>query len=137
MLSTRPNSANTRSEGSSEGVGVLSQGFAGPDRELDPPGLDPPAIASPGPVLVPFSFWLPRADGAARQFIPPDSPALPDSPVRPNPAALRSAITAQLAGLGWTGAEPLRWAITAVDPLRGLQLEGVGVIQAQDCQERR
>ena len=119
---------------------MLSQGFAGPDRVLDPPGLAPAAIAPPRLVLVPFSFWLPRADGAARQFFPPDSQVPPDSPVRPDPpdpAALRSAITAQLAGLGWTGAEPLRWAITSVDPLRGLQLEGVGVIQTQEYQERR
>jgi hypothetical protein len=118
-------------------VAVLSQGFAGPNGGIDPPGLDPPAIDPPRLVLVPFCFWLPRADGAARQFFPPDSLVPPDSPVRPDPAALRSAITAQLADLGWSAAEPLRWAITAVDPLRGLQLEGVGVIQIQECQERR
>jgi hypothetical protein len=100
-------------------------------------------------VLVPFSFWLPRADGAAPQFfppdsrVPPDSPVPLDSPVQPDPsipldpAAMRGAITAHLAGLGWTGAEPLRWAITAVDPLRGLQLEGVGVNQGQSCQPER
>ena len=117
---------------------VLSQGFAGPDGLLDPPGLDPPAIDPPRLVLVPFSFWLPRAACAA----PPPDPQVPASstspqPDPPDPAALRAAIAAQLAGLGLPGAEPLRWAITAVDPLRGLQLEGVGVIQAQVCQERR
>jgi len=119
---------------------VLSQGFAGPDGVLDPPGLDTPAIDPPRPVLVPFSFWLPRADGAARQFFPPDSQVPPDSPIRPDPpdpTALRGAIAAHLAGLGWACAEPLRWAITSVDPLRGLQLEGVGVIQAHQSQESR
>ena len=70
--------------------------------------MDPP------PVLVPFCFWLPRAACALPQSNPPD------------PATLRSAIRTHLTGLGWPGTEPLRWAITAVDPLRGLQLEGVG-----------
>jgi hypothetical protein len=119
-------------------VAVLSQGLPGPDGGIDPSGLDPPAIDHQRLVLVPFSLWLPRAACAAP---PPDLqvPASSTSPQPdpPDPAALRSAITAQLAGLGWSGAEPLRWAITAVDPLRGLQLEGVGVIQTQVCQERR
>ncbi|MFM8606145.1 MAG: hypothetical protein ACKOBY_11630 [Cyanobium sp.] len=57
-------------------------------------------------VLVPFTFWW---EGP---------PALP---------GLRAAIAAHLADLGWPAAEPLRWAITAVDPSRGLQLEGVAV----------
>jgi len=72
-------------------------------------------------VLVPFSFWLP---GAAAVPSPGRSPDRADPP---EPAVLRDAIRAHLAGLGWPGAEPLRWAITAVDPLRGLQLEGVGL----------
>ena len=101
---------------------MLSHGPAGPDGGIEPPGLDPPAMAPPQPVLVPFCFWLPRAAGA-----------LPSDP--PDPAALRSAICAHLTGLGWTGAEPLRWAITAVDPIRGLQLEGVGVIQGQSSHQ--
>jgi hypothetical protein len=75
-----------------------------------------------GPVLVPFSFWLARAAAAA-----PAPSRSPDRADPPDPAALRGAIRAHLAGLGWPGAEPLRWAITAVDPLRGLQLEGVGL----------
>jgi hypothetical protein len=76
-----------------------------------------------GPVLVPFSFWLSRAAAT-----PAPSPS-PDRGHPPEPAALRDAIRAHLAGLGWPGAEPLRWAITAVDPLRGLQLEGVGLTE--------
>ncbi len=75
-------------------------------------------------MLVSFSFWLPRAAAAPS---PGRSPDRADPPDPPDPAALRSAIRAHLAGLGWPGAEPLRWAITAVDPLRGLQLEGVGL----------
>ena len=75
-----------------------------------------------GPMLVPFSFWLPRA-AALSPGRSPDRADPPDS------AALSGAIRAHLAGLGWPGAEPLRWAITAVDPLRGLQLEGVGLTE--------
>jgi hypothetical protein len=70
--------------------------------------MDPPR-----PVLVPFCFWLPRTAGALPQSNPPD------------PATLRRVIRTHLTGLGWAGTDPLRWAITAVDPLRGLQLEGV------------
>ncbi len=114
-------------------MAVLSQGFAGPDGVLDPTAVEPPRL-----VLVSFSFWLARA---ASTESPPDPHDLAAStspkPDPPDPTALRGAIAAQLAGLGWSGAEPLRWAITAVDPLRGLQLEGVGVIQTQECQERR
>ena len=106
-----------------EEAAVLSRGSAGTDGEIDPPGLDPPAIDPPRTLLVPFSFWLARDAGASRQSDPPD------------PAALRGAIAAHLVGLGWPGAEPLRWAITAVDPLRGLQLEGVGVIQGQSSHQ--
>ncbi|MEB3352855.1 MAG: hypothetical protein VKM34_01275 [Cyanobacteriota bacterium] len=65
-----------------------------------------------GPLLVPFTFW--RAGD--------DLPARP--PVLDN---LRAAIAAHLADLGRPDAEPLRWAITAVDPERGLLLEGVAV----------
>jgi hypothetical protein len=122
-----------------EEAAVLSQGSAGPDGGIDPPGLGPPAIDPPRLVLVPFSFWLPRAACAA----PSPDPQVParstsPQPDPPDPAALRGAIAAQLAGLGFPGAEALRWAITAVDPLRGLQLEGVGVIQAEaSLPERR
>lgn len=120
-------------------AGVLSQESAGPEGEIDPPGLEPPALDTSALVLVPFCFWLPHPAGPTA---PPDpeSPApsvTPQSnrPDPPDPVALRVAIAAHLAGLGWTGAEPLRWAITAVDPLRGLQLEGVGVSQAHQSQE--
>jgi len=130
----RPSSGSTRNEG----LGVLSHGSTAPDRALEQTGLDPRGNELPPLVLVPFSCWLPRAACAA----PPPDPQVPapstsPQPDPPNPAALRGAIAAHLAGLGWPGAEPLRWAITAVDPLRGLQLEGVGVIQAQECLERR
>lgn len=118
---------------------VLSQGSAGLDGGIDAPGLEPPAIVPPRPVLVPFSFWLPRAACAALPADPQAPSATPqsDRPDPPDPAALRNAIAAHLAGLGWPRAEPLRWAITAVDPLRGLQLEGVGVSQGQSCQPER
>ncbi|WP_411874675.1 hypothetical protein [Vulcanococcus limneticus] len=88
---------------------------------------------------MPFSFWLARAACAAPPADPqtPSTSPQPDPPIPPDPTALRDAIAAHLAGLGWPRAEPLRWAITAVDPLRGLQLEGVGVSQGQSCQPER
>ena len=120
---------------------VLSQGSAGLDGGIDAAGLEPPAIVPPGPVLVPFCFWLPRAAGPTAPSDPedpaPSTSPQPDPPIPPDPAALRDAIAAHFAGLGWPRAEPLRWAITAVDPLRGLQLEGVGVSQGQSCQPER
>ena len=104
---------------------VLSHGPAEPDGVIDPAELEPPAIEPLRPVLVPFCFWLPRTAGSSRQLDPPD------------PAALRSAIRAHLTDLGWADAQPLRWAITAVDPLRGLQLEGVGMRQDPAAREPR
>jgi len=53
-------------------------------------------------------------------------PAGPDGGVDPTglePPAMDS--PRPVLGLGWPGAEPLRWAITAVDPPWGLQLERV------------
>ena len=47
---------------------------------------------------------------------PADAPLLPQ---------LRQALAEAAAAQLGPGAEPLRWAITAVDPLRGLRLEGV------------
>jgi hypothetical protein len=41
-----------------------------------------------------------------------------------------------LAGRGWSGAEPLRWAITAVDPGRGLRLEGVALVALDTAASR-
>jgi hypothetical protein len=97
--------------------------------------VDPTPVKPPPLVLVSFSFWLARAASAES---PPDphDPAAGTSP-QPDPTALRVAIAAHLGGLGCPSAEPLRWAITSVDPLRGLQLEGVGVIQAHQSQESR
>ena len=122
-------------------AGVLSQGSAGPEGGIDPPGREPPALDTSVLVLVPFCFWLPHAAGPTAPPDPEDPAASStpqsDRPEPPDPAALRVAIAAHLAGLGCPGAEPLRWAITAVDPLRGLQLEGVGVIQAPEFLERR
>jgi hypothetical protein len=66
------------------------------------------------PLLVPFTFWL-AADASG------------GSGSLPRLASLRVAIAAHLADQGWPAAEPLRWAITAVDPGHGLQLEGVAV----------
>jgi hypothetical protein len=72
---------------------------------------DPAQAPQTFPVLVPFAFWLAVA-------APARLPSLP---------SLRAAIAAQLVALGWPDAEPLRWAITAVDSSRGLQLEGVAL----------
>ena len=52
-----------------------------------------------GPVLAPLELWL-----------------------QPRPGALLPQLRAAFAA---AGIEPLRWAITAVDPQRGLRLEGV------------
>ena len=109
---------------------MRSQGAAGSDGSVDPTALEPPRL-----VLVSFSFWLARAASAESPHDPAASTSTQPDP--PDPTALRGAIAAHLAGLGWACAEPLRWAITAVDPLRGLQLEGVGVIQAHQSQESR
>jgi hypothetical protein len=68
--------------------------------------VDPAHAPQSAPLLVPFTFWW------------AGPPALP---------GLRAAIAAHLLDLGWPGAEPLRWAITAVEPGRGLQLEGIAV----------
>lgn len=56
--------------------------------------------------LVPLELWLQTAPG----------PRLPQ---------LRQALAKEARRLAGEGAEPLRWAITAVDPHRGLRLEGV------------
>lgn len=73
------------------------------------------ADVMPPPRLGPFAFWLasPKAEGG------------PQAP--PDPQTLRAAIGEHLAAQGWRGAEPLRWAITAVDPGLGWRLEGVAI----------
>jgi hypothetical protein len=58
--------------------------------------------------LVPLELWLQAAPG----------PLLPQ---------LRLALAREARRLAGEGAEPLRWAITAVDPRRGLRLEGIVV----------
>lgn len=75
--------------------------------------------------LVPFAFWLPisdRAPSAAAAAQPQSSGDRAASL-----AALQQAMAEHLAALGHPGAEPLRWAITGADPLRGLRLEGIGL----------
>jgi hypothetical protein len=60
------------------------------------------------PALVPLELWLqPRAGALLPQ--------------------LRRALDQEARRLAGAGAEPLRWAITAVDPGRGLRLEGIVV----------
>jgi hypothetical protein len=58
--------------------------------------------------LVPLELWV----------CPAPAPRLPQ---------LRQALSREARRLAGEGAEPLRWAITAVDPRRGLRLEGVVV----------
>jgi hypothetical protein len=60
------------------------------------------------PALVPLELWLQPLAG----------PLLPQ---------LRRALGAESTRLAGPGAEPLRWAVTAVDPQRGLRLEGMVV----------
>jgi hypothetical protein len=60
--------------------------------------------------LVPLELWLPPAPG----------PVLP---------RLRQAL-AESAGVD---SEPLRWAITAADPERGLRLEAVLIVPGPDA----
>lgn len=61
--------------------------------------------------LVPLELWLPASPG----------PLLPQ---------LRQGLAREARRLAGEGAEPLRWAITAVDPRRGLRLEGIVVAPA-------
>ena len=58
--------------------------------------------------LVPLELWLQTTPG----------PLLPQ---------LRQVLAQEACRLAGMGAEPLRWAITAVDPQRGLRLEGIVV----------
>jgi hypothetical protein len=60
------------------------------------------------PALVPLECWLTPSPG----------PLLPQ---------LRQALAREARRLAGEGAEPLRWAITAADPGRGLRLEGIVV----------
>ena len=74
-----------------------------------------PGPDSPKTTLVPFSFWT-NGTGAS---VP----------------RLSAAMAEQFLALGLRQAEPLRWAITAVDPQRGLQLEGIVVAAAPPAAE--
>jgi hypothetical protein len=60
------------------------------------------------PALVPLELWLQPQAG----------PLLPQ---------LRRVLGAEAVRLAGPGAEPLRWAVTAADPQRGLRLEGMVV----------
>jgi hypothetical protein len=64
-----------------------------------------------GPALAPLELWL-----------------------RPQPGALLPQLRAAFAA---AGIEPLRWAITAVDPQRGLRLEGVQLLNGVRLPEPR
>ena len=102
---------------------------------------------------MPFSFWLnhdplhhpptsgedPLFQSAAADAGPPvqTRPASGVAPATglpsaPCPEALQQAMSDQLAELGHPGAEPLRWAITAVDARRGLRIEGIGLVTRAD-----
>ena len=110
MLSTKPSSVNTRSEA----LAVLH----------DPTGSRP---APSDLLLVPFCFWLPHHPGRAVVL------AGSHADLAPHPTDLRAAIAAHLNSCGWPNCEALRWAITAVDPNRGLQLEGVAIGNAMQA----
>ncbi|MDM7952621.1 MAG: hypothetical protein QUV07_05315 [Cyanobium sp. CZS 25K] len=64
--------------------------------------------------LVPLALWLQTSPGAL----------LPQ---------LRQALQQEATRLAGAGAEPLRWAVTAVDACRGLRLEGIVVGPEGDC----
>lgn len=71
--------------------------------------------ASPPIVLMPFSFWTGGASSSAPH--------------------LSAAMAAHFVELGLRQAEPLRWAITALDPQHGLQLEGIVLAAAPAAAE--
>jgi hypothetical protein len=73
------------------------------------PGAQPPGFAEPRELrLQPLELWLLPGPGALL-------------------GQLRAALQAEARRLAGEGAEPLRWAVTALDPERGLRLEGVVV----------
>ncbi|MFM7086992.1 MAG: hypothetical protein ACKOXO_08390 [Cyanobium sp.] len=74
---------------------------------------------------------LPALSGPA---IAPSSP-FTSSSLTLSVSSVIAGIRAHLCAEGWTDAEPLRWAITAVEPGRGLQLEGVALQQAVVLQQ--
>jgi hypothetical protein len=68
----------------------------------------PSPQAAPAPLLQPLELWLQPGPG-------------------PLLSQLRETLRQQAVRLAGEGAEPLRWAITAVDPERGLRLEALVV----------
>jgi hypothetical protein len=102
---------------------VLNQALLNSEGKIAPSAPLGCADATPQTRLVPFGFWLPRAPELAARRIPPD------------PSDLRAAIRVHLGEVGCSAAEPLRWAITAVDAQRGLQLEGVAICEALVAQQ--
>jgi len=102
-------------------------------------------------ILVPFQLWCPRSGDSAAESRPACPPAGPSESAPADQrsgdllaarcdagpplaaatiAALQAAMGTHLRSLGHGDAEPLRWAITAVDPLQGFRLEGVAVAMA-------
>jgi len=74
-----------------------------------------PAAQAPASLaLQPLACWCP----------PGPPPLLP---------RLQAALAAHLLALHGPGCEPLRWAVTAVDPERGLRLEGVVLVPLRPC----
>ena len=67
---------------------------------------------TPAPALQPLELWL----------MPGAGPLLPQ---------LRQALAAASCAQAGPSAQPLRWAITGVDPHRGLRLEGVLVVATE------
>jgi hypothetical protein len=104
---------------------VLSADAWPPDQTPDPHRV----------ILVPFLLWCPHpgdpapADDRCGDPLAARSDAGPPLAAATLPA-LRRAMVLHLQSLGHGDAEPLRWAITAVDPLLGLRLEGVAVVMA-------
>ncbi|MFM7313276.1 MAG: hypothetical protein ACKO0M_08935 [Cyanobium sp.] len=97
-----------------------------------PMGASAATTAVPSPSASPVA-QVPH--GSREPALLPSPPLAADRPLAvpapcPDPAVLIAAIAAHLAALGWPAAEPLRWAITAVDPRRGWQLEGIAMFAA-------
>ena len=75
---------------------------------------------------------------AASASIPRSAPQLQplhwwcQPPAPPRLAHLRQALADHLQRTHGPGAVPLRWAVTAVDPERGWQVEGVVLLESND-----
>jgi len=135
--SRRPGEPSPADEpGSTAGLRLVPFHFwTGSDglRLADDPDAGAPCPPPPGAAASMASEGVAAAavDGAWRQGgeIPPRS-EIGASGQRGAPtcvARLSALMAAHFAELGLPQAEPLRWAITAVDPRRGLQLEGIAL----------